>query len=452
MCLIRHSFVETEPSVLKPDGIANVGTSGKWVSSDHVHPTDETRLAKDIFDSTIIEVNSVFNNNSDTDFNIELIHGGNKELNIPYVRVAKALHNWNGQSAFIDSVESEEYYWLGDKEAFNDQYNRVQNKTLMVVEDDEQIIPQDLVQVPDLDDAGIAIKNNSLDKFIITRSTEVHKVINTPITIQEVISNNKSRFMVKNILPTDTKANRFIVTKIVDNKPTIEAYSSTNVLQNTLLGLTTNGDVTEFVEEDYLTKTGLLQSGKLLVGNNIGRNVKSLISINNVEGGIIVADGTGAIKSTSFTAPGKLLQTAGNSGEKLTAEIDVNTLVTSEPGEFEDMGIVVSNAIGGIERHDLGLIENQLILTDGAHGLKIQTLASESLVYVDNTGKIIAFPSTTNDAGKVLTVQSNGKIALQNLPTQPTHLPITTLGTNTSGTKLSFGETSVFEEGVLYLW
>ena len=450
--IMWHSFVETDPTVLKPDGVANVGISGKWVSSDHVHPTDETRLAKDIFDSTKVELTSAFNNNSDTDFNIELVNGGDKLLNVPYVRVSKAIHNWNGQTTFIDSVESEEYYWSGSASEFEDQADMVQNKTLMVIEDDEQFIPQDLVQVQDLRDSGITVKNNAADRFVITKTTEVQRVTNTPLTVQEVVENGKSRYMIKNILPSTTKAGQLLITKLVDNKPSIEPYSSTNNIQATLLGFTAAGNLVQMPEEKYTTVTGILQSGKLVVGNIVGRNVKSLTSIDNVDGGIIVADGNGAIKSTSFTSAGKLLQTAGTNGEKLTAVIDVDTLVTSSPNEFEDMGIVVSNAVGGIERQDLGLIENKLLVTDGAHGLKVQTLDNESLVYVDNTGKIIAFPTTAADSGKVLTVQSNGKVGVQNLPTLPTHLPVTTVGASVSGTKLSFGQTSVFEEGVLYLW
>lgn len=450
-----NTFIETDPSTLKPDGIANVGTSGKWVSSDHVHPTDETRLAKSLFDATNVTINSEFNNNSPDDFKFAFINGGNKTVNIPYVRLTKGIHNWNGQTTFADSADTEDYYWSGTKEEYEAQRDSIQNQTMMIVDDGEDYTVEELLQKEDLNEAGITIyPGHSQERFVITNIQEVAGILHTPLTLTtEMSTTGKERCVVKSLMPTDAVDGQIVITSIKDGlNPTYDVYKSTNNTQQTLLGLTSSGQIIQTVESKYV-QTDRLDNKHLVIAKNNGRNVESLKTIDAVVGGIIVADGNGAIKSTSFTEPGKLLQTGGTTGNILEAEIYTNTLVRSNPDEFEQMGIVVSNAIGGVERQDLGLTENQLIVSDGAHGLKVQTIASESLVFVDNTGKIRAFPATTGDAGKVMTVQSNGKFAVQNLPTMPTYLPVTSLGANiTTGTKLSFGQTSVFEEGVLYLW
>lgn len=448
--LAWNTFIETDPTQLKPDGIANVGSSGKWVSSDHVHPTDQTRLPKSVFDSTNVTIGSEFNNNSPDDFKFDFTDGGDKTVNIPFVRLTKAIHNWNAQTDFVDSTDTEDRYWAGTREEYEAQSSNVENQTMMFVDDGENFIVEDLLQKSDLDEAGITIyPGHSQERFIITTVQEAPDLLNTPLTF--TLDNN--RYKVKSLIPVGATDGQIVITSVQQGlNPTYTLYSSTDKTQQTLLGLTADGKLIETPEGKYVNTDGL-DNKYLVIGKGNGRNVESLKSINPVNGGIIVADGTGAIKSTSFTTAGKLLQTAGANGELLDAQIPVNSLVRSNPDEFNEMGIVVSSADGQVERQDLGMIDNQLIVTDGAHGLKPMTLETESLVYVGNTGKVTAFPVTAGDAGKVMTVQSNGKFAVQNLPAMPTFLPVTSLGANTTtGTRLSFGQTSTFEEGVLYLW
>lgn len=452
--LAWNTFVETDASVLRPDGVANVGTSGKWVSSDHVHPTDTTRLAKSVFDATNITVSSDYSEDATNDFKVAFTDGGNKTLNIPYVKTAKYLHNWNGQSTFVDDTEADDYYWSGSKEEFDTQKDTAENGTMFVVDDDEGFTVTNFVQDEELDEAGITIyPNYSLERFVITKTDEVMNVLNTPLTLKEETAyTGQKRYSVTSILPENTAEGQIVVTKLVGNNPSLGVYNSTDKTQQTLLGLSADSEIIQTPESEYLKMSTPLTDGKLVVSTD-GREVQSLSSIDLVNNGIIVADGNGAIKSTSFTAAGKLLQTAGSNGGELAADIDVNTLVRTTANAFNTLGLVVSNGDGTVKLQDFGNTTNQLVLTDGNKGIKVQTLANESLVYVNNVGQVVAFPSTAADAGKVMTVQSNGKLALQNIPAYPTHLPVTSIGANvTTGTKLSFGQTSVFEEGVLYLW
>ena len=454
-----NTFIETDPTVLKPDGVANVGTSGKWVSSDHVHPTDITRLAKSVFDATNITVLSDYSEDASNDFNVAFTNGGNKTLNIPYIKTAKYLHNWNGQSTFIDENDADDYYWSGSKEEFDAQQETANNGTMFVVDDDEGFTVANFVQNSELDEAGITISPNlSLERFVITKTNEVSSILNTPLTLkEETVNSGYKRYSVTSILPADTVGGKIVITKLVGNNPSLDIYNSTDNTQQTLLGLTADGNIIQTPESEYVKmNTQSLRtrlSGNRLLVNTNGRDVQLLNSIDTVTNGIIVADGNGAIKSMSFTSPGKLLQTAGIDGGELAADIDINTLVRTTANAFNTLGVVISNGDGTVKSQDFGDTINQLVLTNGNKGLKVQTLANEALVYVNNIGQVVAFPSTSNDAGKVMTVQSNGKIGLQNLPTYPTHLPVTTIKNNTvTGIKLSFGQTSSFEEGVLYLW
>lgn len=436
------SFRETNVDNIKPNGIPTVGSSGKWLSSDHVHPTDETRLAKSVFDNTNILVTTDYTG-LDSDFKVSLSEGGDKQLNIPYIRMAKSLYNYNN---IINSENAGDYYWSGTKEEYNAQAANIQNQSILLI-DDEITMVDTFVTLDDIALSGLSI--NTDDRFLITTISDATSYINTPLSLTYI----DGKYKIKSLLPSSVKDGRLVITKISeDTNPTYDIYESTNKDSDTLIGLKANGTLFETIETNYV-KTTILDNQRLVVAKGNGRDVKSLTSVDYVNGGIIVADGNGAIKSTSFTSPGKLLQTSGTTGNILAAEISVDTLVRSAANEFNDMGIVISTGTGEIERQDLGVIENQLIVTDGANGLKAHTLENESLLYIDNNGKVKEFPSTVNDAGRVLMVQSNGKIGIQNLPDIPTHLPVTSIGLNTvGGTKLHFGQTSVFEEGVLYLW
>lgn len=445
--LAWNSFVETDPLILKPNGIPSVGSSGKWVNSDHIHPTDQTRLAKSVFDSTTIVIESEFNDNEDTDFMTSLEDGGNKMINIPYVRLAKALHNWNGQNNFTDSQESEDYYWAGTKTEFEAQMEEIKNQTFMIVDDDESYVVDELVTKKDMDDAGITTEFDQ--RFIITTTEQFTNLEGAPLTA--IVNDN--RYTIKSLLPNNIKDGQIVITSVKEGaNATYDTYKSTNSDEQTLLGLTAEGTIIQTSESKYVNTEGL-DNKYLVIAKGNGRNVESLRSIQLVEGGIIVSDGTGAIKSTSFTTPGKLLQTAGTNGELLDAQISVNTLVRSNVDEFNQMGIVVSTGTGEIERQDLGELDGKILVSDGMSGLRVQDINNESLVFINNEGKVTSYPTTANDAGKVLMVQNDGKVAPQNIPMYPTHLPVTSIGANaTTGTTLSFGETSVFQEGVLYLW
>lgn len=446
--LAWNSFVETDPLVLRPNGVPSVGSSGKWVNSDHVHPTDETRLAKSVFDGTTVEIQSQFTNGAQTDFNLSLENGGAKTLNIPYVRLAKGIHNWNGQTTFSDSENSEDFYWSGTQAQFEAQQNTIKNKSIIFVDDDENFIAEDLINSEELDNSGITISPNSYERFVLVKSNEANSLKDQPITfgIEEAYTGN-NRYVVKSALPSGLLDNQLLTTQSSKLK------AVTNSTSTKIVMLDSNAQVILRADEDYVLKSGPLTANQLVVGTGLTNRTLTTLPIAQDNGGIIVADGYGAIKSTSFGAAGKLLQTAGTNGNLVDAQIDVNTLVRSAANEFSQDGMVVSDGAGQVELLDLGSTSDKLVVTDGAGKIKVPTIDNESLLFINNLGKVSAYPSTMSDVGKVMTVQNNGKIGLQSLPIQPSYLPVTTnINGTISGTTLSFGQPQTYEQGVLYLW
>lgn len=446
--LAWNSFVETDPLVLRANGIPNVGTSGKWVSSDHVHPTDESRLAKSVFDNTTVEIQSQFNNNAQTDFNLSLENGGAKTLNIPYVRLAKGIHNWNGQTTFTDSENTEDFYWSGTQAQFETQQNNIQNRSIIFVDDDEGYIAEELVDTTEMDNSGITISPNSYERFVLVKSNEANSLKDQPITfgIEEAYT-GKNRYVIKSALPNGLLDNQLLTTQSSKFKA-IANSASTKVVM-----LDANGQVAMRADEDYVLKSGPLTANQLVVGTGLTNRTLTTLQIAQENGGIVVADGYGAIKSTSFGSAGKLLQTAGVNGQLVDAQINVNTLVRSNANEFSQTGMVASDGAGQVELLDLGSTADKLVVTDGAGKVKVSTIVNESLLFVNNLGNVTAYPATVADAGKVMTVQNNGKLGLQTLPAQPSYLPVTTNTNGTiSGTTLSFGQPQTYEQGVLYLW
>ena len=152
-------YMETDAQAFKPDGVASAGRSGMWAQSDHVHPTDTTRVAKADFIATSVTITSEFDNGaSDFFFYLGDAEGDlNRKVNIPYVRKAKTIHNRNGQTSFVDTEASSESYWRGTNEDFLAQKDNIPNNTIMMVDDGEDAVVDGFVTKAMLDDQGITI-------------------------------------------------------------------------------------------------------------------------------------------------------------------------------------------------------------------------------------------------------------------------------------------------------
>mgnify|MGYP001083167195 CR=1 FL=1 len=247
-----HALVEQDAGSLQPNApVANVsvGTSGKWIQSDHIHPSDPTKLDADLIENAIIQVTT--NSPDEGDFSVTLAkvkvldslgneieativttpqylssiesptsgdlaiarstgqiyeyngdawlytnevgtvsYDTQRTLNIPYIKTTQYLHNWKAHpTMFIQDEDSNEAYWAGTRDEFEElDPTDLPNNTLFIIEDDEIYEPGHFATVEQLDKAGITVSQEgapSTDRFIIVESTLADSYVGVPLVLHK---------------------------------------------------------------------------------------------------------------------------------------------------------------------------------------------------------------------------------------------------------------------------
>lgn len=425
---VLSMFFENDITQMKENGVPSVGNSGKVAQSNHVHPKDSTKLDKTVFDSVRIRVTSDVGSNSNN-FVTDLANGGDKIINIPYVRTSKTIYNYQGNQTFDDSTNKDAYYWCGSRNDFENEKDSSAPGTFFIVDDEYDNSVESVVEIDDIENHGIRL-NSQYDRFVLAKSNDVDELTNKALTLVKERAN-------------DGKSDRYYLKNLT--------FSSNNLISADESGNLTSSNVSV---DSILKVPHNLSSGKILIGAS--NSELDVLDLGNKALSIVVTDGNGAIRPISFGKAGYLLETSGDNGDSMRAEIDVNTLVRTNADEFNRKGFVVSNGSGRVERFDFGDLDGKLVVTDGNSGLKLANLESGKLLWLDeSTDKVSVFPSTKNDVGKVLMVQPNGKISLSSIPEMENNLPVTSETLNGRvGFRLSFVKTNVenMVDGVLYLW
>lgn len=226
-------YVETEKAQLQPNApVANVsvGISGKWIQSDHVHPSDPgkldawliedaditittnppddndffLRLAKvTILDdqlnpiqATIVTTPQYLSQVSDPQVNDLAIARNNGQIyqyngeewiftekigsitydtgstvNLPYIRTGQYLHNWKSSPTMFQQTEAtNEYYWAGSKNEFEAlNLADIPNGAFIHVDDGEELEPGYFATVDQIDVAGLRVTDDgvtSTERFV----------------------------------------------------------------------------------------------------------------------------------------------------------------------------------------------------------------------------------------------------------------------------------------------
>ena len=304
-------FMEIDASAYRADGIASAGTTRKWAQSDHRHPTDESRLAKSIYQSTKVGIVSQFNDNSVTDFNFDLweeeagVYLPNRQVNIPYVRKSKALHNWQGSNfIFTDSQTNEEYYWAGTSSQFEIEKDLIKNNSLIIIDDDENSGDQevDLINRRMLEAQGVTIDFDEPTEQIVTiaNTTMIGKVL----TLEEVTTLKGTRYRLKPI-NLGTVDDTLIVHSYVNG--TTDTIKAKYISNDKILVGGANGQITEGISQSIIVKASNgLTNGSILIGGN--DNFIRSISTGATEGINLVADGNGALQTKTYIA-GRMIYT-----------------------------------------------------------------------------------------------------------------------------------------------
>lgn len=260
-------FVETDPTVLRPNApVASVGNSGKWVHSNHEHPSDPSKLDIGIIEDAQVTITTV---DSDTnDFRIKLVdtkvydstlteipativpsveylagiensevgdlaitrdtnqiytyfglswmstgqtgsisYNSMSTVNIPYVKVGQYLHNWKANpTEFAQDSNSNEYYWAGTRDELDStNLELIPNNSLLVVDEEEESLPGTILMEETIDRLGVEVLGS--DKIVTTDSLVSEGLLMTIQDIPEVPGVSGSR---KKLVPLTIPQSQFI--------------------------------------------------------------------------------------------------------------------------------------------------------------------------------------------------------------------------------------------------
>ena len=460
-------FMETSNSAYLPDGVAAAGTSGLWAQSDHVHPTDLTRLAESIYKDTSVTIKSELEN-SPTDFIFNLweeVDGqyvNNRLVNIPYVRKAKSLHNYKGQSEFADTLESSELYWAGTQTEYQTDLNTLSNNTLIVVDDISDDSLDNFITDNELVRQGLEIDPYTYDRVITLDIRDINTLTGSILTLEVETSGDINTYKLKPMLTPSNNNNKLVVTKLSNGVIGLDTktFDSNCIISNINGSLGSTPIHSNSIIATNRTNTSIiLPSGKLLLTKS--ENLVETFDTGVIESKLIVSDGLGSVKVKTFDKQDALL-TIGENGELVDSTININNiLVTSiESSERILMSgqLLISGTGNRVNTFNTGSEANKLVVSDGLGGIKLSTIPAGKLIYSSSIGTISAFPITESDAGKVFGVNLNGDVSLTTLPAAPDSLPVKTYtsdpGIQLNGTVLCFlnSDPGEYSEGVLYLW
>lgn len=454
-------YMETNAQVFKPDGVASAGRSGMWAQSDHVHPTDTTRLSKTDFIATNVTITSEFNNGvSDFVFHLGDAEGDlNRKVNIPYVRKAKTIHNRNGQTSFVDTEASSESYWRGTNEDFLAQKDNIPNNTIMMVDDGEDAVVDGFITKAMLDDQGITIDPmDPTEKFVtISGSFQNDRLW----TLRKIGNRYRMSLMpvnaeISSIAPGLTPGSGYGIGRNETLKDDCILYGYTDFMgpHYTITG----------IHKDSVVSTAKDKSRKLLTQGSMvkvgaGTNILEDFNVSSVEGQLIVSDGFGAIKARTNTNNNRFLITVDNNRVAESTLLPNNLLRTSgnEINILDAGKLLLSSANNTITTFNTTRPGCAIVASDDG-SVKEANLTPGKLLYTGENGILATMVMNTSDVGKYVGVNADGEPTLITPPSTPSTLPVTTYtsepGPNLNGTVICRlnSDPGVYSEGVLYLW
>lgn len=462
-------YVETDSRKLKPNGVASIGSSMNWVSSDHVHPTDTTRLDASLFHGTRVSFSSAHGNSTQSDYfklrfnkNEDNTYTFVKTVNIPYVQTAKTIHNWKADivnNTYTDNIDNDEYIWVGSYDEYLEEAPKFGDKrTLFFVDDGDQYTSEHHASITELDKAGVTIDYyDQNEKIITTTESEVSVLLDTPVTLKKV--GNRYR-----LSPIDLVGDgKVIVThRTDDGNITIESksYRANNIIGTDNLGNleAINLHPTSILRaadnglEDTLPVDELVISDS----NNTLKTFNTGVILNR----LLVSDGNGSIKTAQFNNTGLFLLSGENGVLEPFYITPDNFLVTDTTidAEILEAGKILLSSDSNKVTTFTTTTNNRPIVANAEGSIKELNLTANRLVYTDANGGIQAFPVGVNDHGKYLGVDAYGNPAWV-VDNTPNELPVDTLysaptSDNQNGTKfviLSSAPTN-FYNGYLYLY
>lgn len=459
-----YEAMETRAEMFLPNSTTgSAGNSGKWAQSNHVHPSDPSKLNITTFQPYNLTVTS--NAPSSGDFEVDFWQKEEGEyvptpdtdlvINIPYVRTAKYLHNIQGsETAF--TTPNNEAYWAGSAEQFADlDIDDIPDNSLIVVDDGEGFVEGEFVSEDQLAIQGLPIDAYSNIRAVVINRTNDFDGL--PVTVTTNTQTNIRQLNKITLLHPDTPLHDpLLVSYPLANGNTIKEKYFT---ANRLLKFNTDGTPieTDYIDNNVITTARNSTSTNLTPGHIAITDTNNTITTFNsgtTTNALLVSNGAGGIKVLDTLSPNKLVET-DNSGLLKSSDISLSDFVTGDITNSDRL--IVSTGANELGEFDTGSVTNRLIVSDGDSGIKMYSLPQNKLVVTDNNGSLIGLTMTSAQAGYYVGVSEQGTPTLIVPQDIPTSLPVKTLTSNPAtaqvSTVLVFADPQGnYRSGCLYLY
>lgn len=427
------SLMELDANNIKVNGLApSVGSSGKWVSSDHIHPSDPTKVSTDL----LIQVRTEAPTSND--FKIDL-QGG--DLNIPYVKTGKYIHNWKKNTGvFTQDETTDEAFWAGSLEEFDNAiFDDLPNGAIIVVDDDEYFEPGELVTEDIMDVIGITVpeKNKEFhDQFVVVDTNTYLYGVPVTVTLSPANSSRKERRRVEALVMEAVSGPQELAV-VVDspNGPTIGKLS---LMSNRLLtsyynsGKVTNSDL----NPNNVLNTNLgdtlveLESDRIIM-SDVGNTVK-IWSSGVVANRPIGSNGLEGLSVILLDAE-RLVKTDSNGGltdvEWLESNL-IKTHASDTPTILTEDTVVIAGINNTVKSWESNGSENALVVRGAQPGtIKVRTSeVANKLLMTGLNGTIQEIPLGSD--GQMLVSAGESAPGWIDIPEAFEHLPQTVLTVN----------------------
>lgn len=500
-----YEFLETDASELKPNApIGSVGTSGKWAQSDHVHPSDPNKFDTKAMEDAIITVTTttstgqdfvvklagtkvlnnlgveieaaivdypeylgtiidpqtndyaiirstkqlfVYNGTTwlDTSLTGSIAYDTNRTINIPYVRMAKGLHNWKSSpSEFVEGPNTTEHYWAGSKSEFEGaNIAELPAGTLIVVDEEETHLPGHLVTKEQLDDSGLKVSDleeSSNEQFVSV--TTLDALFGVPLTVTHEAAVPGVRGPRRKLTPLDfgsdvlNQADTDRMAIIVDG-PNGKTIGKKVFSVNRLIASDNDGNLsTTIINPINSVSTAIsdesinLQSGKVVIAT--GPKTITTWSTGNIAKKPITTTSQGGLQVLDLV-PNRLVKTDSTGGLDTIPLLEGN-LIKSDTGvnqvTLESDKLMVSGSNNTIAPWNSGGVEGAMLVRGATLGsVKLRThTAGNRIIITGPNGTVSELPAGT--LGQLLASGADNAPGWIDAPSAYTNLPQTRLTTN----------------------
>jgi len=425
-------LMELDPDNLQQNGdVPSVGSSGKWVNSDHVHPSDAAKL--DVGTTVQITTDAP----GDGDFTLEM---ATPIVNIPYIRTAKHLHNWkNSLPDFVQDETTNESYWAGTAAEFdNVLFNELPAGSLVVVDDDEEYEPGDLVLSDVMDELGITVPargDSVIDNFVVVDVS--NNVYGVPVTITKTspTGDDQYRRRVEALTMADAETPQKLAVVVNSaNGPTLAKLTLT---ANRLLKSDSAGRLeTTTLNPNNIPFTGVgsdnvqLAADRVII-SDVGNLIKTWSS------GIVANRPIGSNGAHTLSVilldTDKVVRSDSNGALESVDWLEANLVKTDlgeTPATLTEGAVVIASAGNVVESWVDNGVEDALVVRGATPGsVKLRThLALNKILVTDADGTLRELPH--GDIGQMLVSDGEDGPGWVDVPEAFEYLPQTVLTEN----------------------